>query len=166
MPDICVEGDSEVVLPADTVIFAVGQRPDLTDAFGVALGRGHRVVLAAEDSCATGTPGVFAAGDVVTGTVSVVTAIAGGRKAASEIDRHLGGDGLIDEVLAPPTERKAWIGREEGYAARRRCGDQAVEAERCLQCDLRLDIAPRKFWGEYASARSASGSASSGEERA
>jgi formate dehydrogenase beta subunit len=156
VPDICVQEDSEMVIPADTVIFAVGQKPDLSEGFGVRLGRGNRVALQTEDSCRTETPGVFAAGDAVTGTVSVVTAIAGGRRAASEIDVYLGGDGVIDEVLALPLERSAWIGREEGWAALGRCPDDAAEARRCLQCDLRLDIAPRKFWGEYGSTKAGS----------
>jgi NADPH-dependent glutamate synthase beta subunit-like oxidoreductase/ferredoxin/Pyruvate/2-oxoacid:ferredoxin oxidoreductase delta subunit len=155
VPDICVEEDSEVVISADTVIFAVGQKPDLTEDFGVKLGRGNRVVVEGEESCETGTPGVFAAGDAVTGTVSVVTAIAGGRRAATEIDLYLGGDGVIDEVLAPLVAKKPWLGRDEEYAARPRCPEEPGEAERCLQCDLRLEIAPQKFWGEYASAKTA-----------
>lgn len=157
VPEICVQEDSEMVIPADTVIFAVGQKPDLDEDFGVMLGRGNRVVVEAGDSCRTTIAGVFAAGDAVTGTMSVITAIAGGRKAAVEIDRYLGGDGAIDEMLAPSLEKSAWIGREEGWAARPRCPDEAAEAGRCLQCDLRLDISPRKFWGEYGSAKSGAG---------
>ena len=148
-PDLCVQADSEFVAAADTVIFAVGQTPALAAGFGVGLGRGGRVVVKGDDGVETGTLGIFAAGDVVTGTVSVVTAIAGGRKAAIAIDRFLGGDGAIDEQLAPVVARKSWIGREEGYAAIGRCADAEAEAGRCLQCDLRLDITPTKFWAEY-----------------
>jgi formate dehydrogenase beta subunit len=149
VPDICVEHDSEVMLPADTVILAVGQRADLTEDFGLKLGRGGRVAVLSEEGCATDIPGVFAAGDAVTGTLSVVTATAGGRKAASEIDLYLGGDGVIDEVLAPPPVKNPSLGREEGYAARPRCPEATEEAARCLQCDLRLDLTPVRFWGEY-----------------
>jgi formate dehydrogenase (NADP+) beta subunit len=149
VPTICVEQDSELILPADTVIFAVGQRPDLTGDFGVKLGRGNRVALAEGSVCATDTPGVFAAGDAVRGTTSVVTAVADGRAASSAIDLYLGGDGAIDEVLALVEPKKAWIGREEGYAARPRCAGEPDEAARCLQCDLRLEITSEKFWGEY-----------------
>ena len=153
VPDICVQEDSEFVVPADTVIFAVGQRPELDEGFGVELGRGSRVVVTEDGGVETGTAGVFAAGDAVSGTVSVITAIAAGRKAASAIDRYLGGDGVIDEQLAPEMAPAPCIGREEGYAARTRAEDAPVEAERCLQCDLRLQIAPTKFWGEYKSAK-------------
>jgi len=153
VPDICVQEDSEFVVPADTVIFAVGQRPGLDEGFGVELGRGNRVVVDRENGVQTAKDGVFAAGDAVSGTVSVITAIASGRTAASAIDRYLGGDGVIDEQLAPETVPTPCIGREEGYAARTRAEDPPVEAERCLQCDLRLQIAPTKFWGEYRSAK-------------
>jgi NADPH-dependent glutamate synthase beta subunit-like oxidoreductase len=152
-PDICAEEDSEFVVPADTVIFAVGQRPDLNADFGLELGRGNRVAVDVENGVETATPGVFAAGDAVSGTVSVVSAIAAGRRAASAIDRYLGGDGLIDERLAPDAAPTPCIGREEGYAVRTRSADAPVEAERCLQCDLRLQIAPTKFWGECKSVK-------------
>jgi formate dehydrogenase beta subunit len=157
MPEICAEDDSEVFISADTVILATGQKPELTEDFGLRLGRGNRVVLEAEDTCRTSVCGVFAAGDAVTGTVSVVTAIAGGRRAAAEIDLHLGGDGVIDEALAPPLEVSAWIGRDEGWATLPRCADETMEAGRCLQCDLRLEIAPKRFWGEYVATRPAGG---------
>ena len=153
VPDICVEQDSEFVVPADTVIFAVGQRPALDAGFGLELGRGNRVVVDVESGVETAAPGIFAAGDAVSGTLSVVTAIAGGRAAAAAIDRYLGGDGVIDEVLAPVVAKAPCIGREEGYAARGRSVDEPVEAERCLQCDLRLEISSTKFWGEYKSAK-------------
>ena len=131
--------------------------------------RGHiRVDYGAE----TSREGVFAAGDALTGAGSVISAIASGREAAMAVDRFLGGDGVIDEPLAPVEPLVRWIGREEDFASRRRsissCNeaedrwhdfrevlrtldeDTAVEeARRCLQCDLRLKITPVKFWGEY-----------------
>jgi hypothetical protein len=152
LPDICAVDGSDVVIPADTVIFAVGQRPALTPDFGVPLGRGNRAVVQDGD-CGTGIPGVFAAGDAVTGTISVVTAIAGGRRAAAAIDHYLGGDGVIDEALVPVATPAPWIGRDEGFATLARCADMPDEAGRCLQCDLRLQITPTKFWGEYDSGR-------------
>lgn len=153
VPTICVEEDSELVLPADTVIFAVGQRPDVTDDFGLRLGVGNRVALREGSTCATEAPGVYAAGDAVRGTTSVVTAIADGREVAETVDVYLSGDGVIDEVLAPLMPKQAWIGREEGYAGRPRCPGEPDEAGRCLQCDLRLEITPERFWGEYGQAK-------------
>ncbi len=167
---ILCEIGSEHVIPADTIVFAVGQRPDLTADFGLPLARGNRIV-ADPETLATSVPGIFAAGDVVIGTASVIEAIASGRRAASAIDRYLGGLGLIEETLAPVRPANPYIGRQEGFASvPRTCTDYApveqrdletlvdrgfgceaadCESGRCLQCDLRLGITRQKFWGEY-----------------
>ncbi len=164
------EENSEHVIACDTVIFAVGQSPDLSDAFGVELGRGNRVVV--DENYATNVDGVFAAGDVVSGTASVIQAIAEARKAVSAMDKYLGGDGDISEKLAPDQEADPWIGKIDGFDKikrqhtdmiddDKRCPGFALndygfneetahcEASRCLQCDLRLQLAPQKFWSDY-----------------
>jgi NADPH-dependent glutamate synthase beta subunit-like oxidoreductase/uncharacterized ferredoxin-like protein len=98
-----VKKGSEQIFKADTVIFAVGQHPAIPAQFGLAPGR--RMTLPVDpETLNVGREGVFAAGDVLIGTSSVIEAIASGRKAASSIDLHLGGLGIIDEVLAPPEE--------------------------------------------------------------
>lgn len=164
------EEGSEHVIECDTVIFAVGQIPDLEEGFGIELGRGNRITV--DESCMTSESGIFAAGDAVTGTASVIGAIAQARKAAGAIDQYLGGDGDIDESLAPEHEADPYIGYTQGFAGllrqqpecltpEERCKgfmlsdngftEEAAhcEAERCLQCDLRLQIAPQKFWSDY-----------------
>jgi NADPH-dependent 2,4-dienoyl-CoA reductase/sulfur reductase-like enzyme len=149
------EEGSECRIEADTVIFAVGQRPDIISEFGVTIGRGN--LIAVDDQYTTNMPGVFAAGDAVNGTASVVQAIAEARKAAACIDRFLGGDGNIEEVLAPVQEADDCIGTREGIAVLERQksyfdeNTAHCETERCLQCDLRLHLAPQKFWSDYAS---------------
>ncbi|MFC1976843.1 FAD-dependent oxidoreductase [Chloroflexota bacterium] len=158
---------SEHILPADTVIFAVGQVPELELIKGVSeiqTVRGRFVAINA-DTLATGKDGVFAAGDAVTGTTSVIQAIAAGRKAASSIDKYLGGDGEIDETLVDTEKANPYLGRQEGFADRLRVAmpslaiEQRInnftrvelgysetegidEAQRCLQCDLRCELAP------------------------
>jgi NADPH-dependent glutamate synthase beta subunit-like oxidoreductase len=94
-----VEG-SESILPADRVILAIGQRPQIPAQFGLTTGRGNTIAVDPY-TFDTSREGVFAAGDAVMGTSSVIEAIASGRKAASRIDLYLGGLGIIDEVLAP-----------------------------------------------------------------
>lgn len=97
---------SEHILQADTVIFAIGQRVDaaiVSEVNEIKISR-RRTIVVDPETLATGHPGVFAGGDVVTGPASVIEAIAAGRKAASSIDRYLGGDGLIDEILVAPEE--------------------------------------------------------------
>jgi NADPH-dependent glutamate synthase beta subunit-like oxidoreductase/formate hydrogenlyase subunit 6/NADH:ubiquinone oxidoreductase subunit I/ferredoxin len=168
-PQIQTVAGSEHTIPADTVIFAVGQRPLNVESFGLSTGRGNALLVDPE-TMETGRKGVFAAGDIVTGTISVIESIASGRKAAAAIDLSLGGDGDIAEVLAPVEEPNGWIGRTEGFAQLPRCHtgcapveqrsvsfvevEHTLDAEsacresnRCLRCDLRIGITEKKFWG-------------------
>ena len=145
------EPDSETCLTADTVIFATGQRPEADERFGLTLQRGNRIQ--AEDTV-TSMPMVFAAGDAVTGTASVVQAVAQGRRAAEQADRALGGNGDISEVLSEVVTNSPEVGRLEGFAALQRCEDCSGEsaqdeANRCLRCQLRLELEHVKYWNEY-----------------
>jgi NADPH-dependent glutamate synthase beta subunit-like oxidoreductase len=86
---------------ADHVILAIGQAADLgfvENKANITTSQGRIEVH--ETDFSTGEKGIFAGGDVVSGPDSIINAIAHGRKAASSIDRYLGGDGNIDEVLA------------------------------------------------------------------
>lgn len=171
------EEGSEHHIDADTVIFATGQRPDITEEAGLTLGRANSIVVKT-GSLATETEGVFAAGDVVYGTKSVIQAIASGRDAAMEIDKYLGGDGDISETLAPVQETDPKIGCIEKFGYQERKGPKVLsaderkdnfnmvdygicdsdicgEAGRCLQCDLRLQIHPSRLWTEYSNQKEA-----------
>jgi len=158
---------SEHILPADTVIFAVGQVPELELVEGVSdIKTVRRRTLEVDSTTlATGKESVFAAGDAVTGTTSVIEAIDAARKVASSIDMYLGGSGGIDETLVDPEKASPYLGREEGFADRPRQlmpdlpvkqrisnfakielgfdeAESTYEAKRCLQCDLRCEISP------------------------
>ena len=171
------EEGSEHHIDADTVIFATGQRPDITEDAGLTLGRANSIVVN-ENSLGTPTEGIFAAGDVVYGTKSVIQAIASGRDAAIEIDKYLGGDGDISETLAPEQNADPWIGKVEGFGSQESKGTEVVsaderkdnfnmvdfgicdadicgEASRCLQCDLRLQIHPSRLWTEFSDQKEA-----------
>ena len=87
----------------DSVITAVGQAPEGVETLGVGMTRENLVEID-PDTLATDRPGVFAGGDLVSGPASIIDAIAHGRKAAASIDRFLGGDGNIDQDLAPAEE--------------------------------------------------------------
>lgn len=161
---------SEEVFDVDTIIFAVGQNPGLTEACGLKLGIGN-TIYTTETGAMTSIEGVFACGDVVTGTKSVVEAVVAGRKAASEVDIYLGGDGNIDEVLFEHETPNPRLGAIEGFSQkerncseimesdlRRNCFDEVSkgigvngcsEAARCLQCDLRFQIKPSRSWTHY-----------------
>jgi NADPH-dependent glutamate synthase beta subunit-like oxidoreductase len=166
-----VDQNSRHVLEADTVIFAIGQRPEIPPDFGVEVGAGN-LITTDQYTYGASVEGVFAAGDAITGTSSVIKAAASGRKAATAIDRSLGGSGLFDEKTASGIDYQKCIGYEEGFAFRKRAEEALVpgperlksfgkvvrdmdektaeaECRRCLQCDLRLKITPVKFWGSY-----------------
>ena len=165
--------DSTYVIPCDSIVFAAGQVTGLTEDFGIELNKfGYPIDPATGASgYKTSVDGVFSAGDVITGTRFLIDAIAGGRDVAALMDQYLGGDGQIDETLA---QRSAdpYIGRIEGFAAIARsemgernaeerkgdfapvsegftCDQVSCESGRCLQCDLRLQLAPQKFWNDY-----------------
>ena len=98
---------SEFITELDTLVGAIGQRPDVPKDFKVETGRGNTIAVDAQMS--TSRKGVFSAGDCVTGPASVIGAIGGARKAASAIDKFLGGDGDISETLTSPDEATEWI---------------------------------------------------------
>lgn len=165
------EENSEHVIEADTVIFAVGQRTQISPEAGLELGRGNSIAVH-PGSLRTSVPGIYACGDAVYGTRTVIQAVADGRDAASEIDKALGGSGDISEVLAPVEMPDAFLGRIEGFGHQARqpevVRDSALrennfdavsfgladvgvrqEAGRCLQCDLRFTITPPRIWSDY-----------------
>jgi indolepyruvate ferredoxin oxidoreductase alpha subunit len=94
-----VEG-SERVVECESVIVAIGQRADTTFVGGEAKRTRWSTLVADPVTGATSQPGVFAAGDVVTGPQTVIHAIAAGQRAAYGVDRYLA-DGRW--VTAPPT---------------------------------------------------------------
>ncbi len=151
--------NSEYVETYDTVIASIGQRPQVPEGFGVKVGRGN-VIEADRETLATEIPGVYAGGDCQTGAASVIEAIAAGRVAATGIDKYLGGDGQIEEVLAPDQDRDApmtlatpedrVVPPEMEVTARIGNFDEVefklskttgeCEAQRCLMCDLMYDV--------------------------
>jgi NADPH-dependent glutamate synthase beta subunit-like oxidoreductase len=156
-PDIVI--GSEHIEPADTVIFAVGYLPDLSPLAGSRISSdGGRVIETDPETLETAQPGVFAAGDAATGPLSIIDAIATGRLAAEHIDRFLGGNGDISEILTSPLEAESVrpakkargnrlhrppklkpSERLKGFSLEELPMDpkEAVrEAQRCLRCDL------------------------------
>lgn len=142
--------NSESKQYTDTLIFATGQQPELSDNFGVELVKG--TFAKTNDKMLTSKEGVFACGDVTYGTKSVVQAIASGRDAAMNIDMYLGGDGDISEQFYERPKKNSHIGTKENFAKLKRKdifnnGFEATEeCGRCLQCDLRLDIQKVRYW--------------------
>ena len=88
--------DSKHVIACDTVIFSVGQRAGLAfipDDAGVGLTERKTIAINPNTFAAT-RPGVFAAGDSVSGTAFVIEAVNSGHKAAESILRYLRSENL------------------------------------------------------------------------
>jgi len=149
---------TETILECDVVIVAIGQVPStklLTWQDGPEI-TSWGTVKVDPQTMATRTQGIFAAGDCVTGGTTVIEAIAGGQRAAVNIDKFLGGSGRLpadagfafakpaEEELVAVAERQV----EKIVPIRQRKlnfhevvlgleKEQAIcEAKRCLRCDL------------------------------
>ncbi|MEI7530171.1 MAG: FAD-dependent oxidoreductase, partial [Elusimicrobiota bacterium] len=156
-----IEG-SNIVIKADKVMTAIGQRPAVPEGFALALDK-KCCIQADPETMATPRPGVFAGGDAVSGPASIIEAIQAGRKAAVSIDKYLGGKGVIDRAFIPAEEPPTALGRDEEFsgcegicmsclpAPKRKNNFNLVElgfkekeavaaAKRCLRCELRLRI--------------------------
>jgi formate hydrogenlyase subunit 6/NADH:ubiquinone oxidoreductase subunit I len=149
-------------LPADVIVFAIGQAPKLA---GIVAGSDllltERGLLPVDGSLmTTKVPGVFSCGEVVTGPGSAIASIASGHEAATSIHRFLCGDDLAaDRVYRPvpvyPSYQKVAVETVEN--ARRRVAmpeskgeerakdfrpvelgftrvEGRAEAARCLRC--------------------------------
>ena len=160
------DDNETIIIEADTVIIAIGQQSDLeflTDSPGI---RSSRGCITVDENTLEAGEGIFAGGDVVRQPGTVIDAIAAGRKAASAIDRHLGGDGNIDEVLCEvgPGDIFQRMETLEGFAKMKRTPVSVLdaderkdfqefhlgfdemsaleEAKRCLRCELRFLLPP------------------------
>jgi NADH-quinone oxidoreductase subunit F len=152
---------TENTIRADTVIFSVGQAPDLS--FLPADSKLERTrwetLVADGDTLSTNVPWIFAGGDFVTGPTNVIEAIASGRRAALSMDMFLRGRkgrprtwDLRPELregageTAEPSEAPRVKIRYLGASARTKGFGEAelsfteeearIEASRCLRCDL------------------------------
>ena len=100
-PDMDEIPGSEHIIPADLVIWAVGQGPDFSclPADGSIHTR-YPIGIVTDDEMMTSLPGVFCAGDVRRGmTFFVVDAIGEGHHVARCIDRYLSGEAGLREPI-------------------------------------------------------------------
>jgi len=156
---------SEYDVEYDAIIGAIGQVPVVPDGFNVKTGR-NSIIVANDKTLETSRKGVWAGGDAVTGPASVIGAIAAGRKAASSIDKYLGGSGNIEETLTNERRIGMCAGiTDEDFAKQKRVNmpmlpaekvvDNFIEVEtgleengaiaegqRCFQCGFRAQITP------------------------
>jgi len=127
-----VYDDAETVdVEADTVLLSVGQMADLSF-----LGDVSRLQVDPE-TCGTGTPGVFAAGDVAYGARLMIDAIASGKKAARGVYRFLTGHEIRQHETQLHVEIEDYQ-REAGYEGRRRAHIPIAPAQERLADPKRL----------------------------
>jgi len=155
---------SELTLELDTLIVAISEDSGV-DSITPARSSGIDVtdwntVQADDRTLATSRPGVFAAGDVVTGPNTIIQAVAAGKRAAAMIHQYVQGLELEPLVLRqmpteylPPVEvdseemagervetprasvdwrRRNFAEVEVGLSV----AEATREARRCLRCDL------------------------------
>jgi NADPH-dependent glutamate synthase beta subunit-like oxidoreductase len=157
-----IEG-SEFDMQADAVISAIGQRVEqhwLSELKDLDWTR-RDTIRVNSVTMETSRPGVFAAGDAVTGPATVVEAIGGGKRAANAIHRYL--SGIPQPTMPPVPVRRRRVTYTEVPATtkmalkhpemallnidRRRTTFQQVElgysenmvreeSRRCLRCDI------------------------------
>ncbi len=150
---------SEFMIPADRILAAVGQKADLSFVPPRSRTRLTEGTRLAADPATAMTPfaGVFAAGDAVTGPLTVIDAIASGHAAAESL-RHYLEEGRpaireqhpendapaelelpdtapVEAMRIRPELTAPAMGREFAEVERRFTGDEALaEARRCLRC--------------------------------
>lgn len=157
--------NSEFDIAADAVILAIGYMPDVEELKQDGLKVDSKGTIIVRDATGiTDVERVFAAGDVVTGPMSVVEAMASGRRAASAIHRYfrnMPGDLVdnrvslrsLDESVAkqiqtierqpmprlPVSERKSNFAEVDRGYSREHAGREAL---RCLNCGAGASVGP------------------------
>lgn len=154
---------SEYTLEFDTVIEAIGQRPDsvFLQNTSIDIAKGG-TIAANRRTLTTDMKGVFVGGDAFTGPATVVEAIASGQRAASSMKRYLRGEELsprVDRVddeqisvpAVPPTDeelqQRSRVTIKEISSIDKsapfkepvlpyNAKEAREEAGRCLRCDL------------------------------
>jgi NADPH-dependent glutamate synthase beta subunit-like oxidoreductase/NAD-dependent dihydropyrimidine dehydrogenase PreA subunit len=151
---------TEFTLKADRVVVSIGQKPNAValNIRNLAIGK-NTTITADPLTLETSIPGVFAGGDAVTGSNSVVMAMAAGLRAAESIDRYLKSHDLkkgrtiekpvpvkVDlENRKPTTYKRAHIpilpfSKRKGNYEETNLGLSGEiakrEAERCLNCTI------------------------------
>ena len=155
---------SDFDMEADQLIVAIGQSADERALIETLRHSSSGTIAVDPVTLRTKVKDVFAAGDIARGPGTVIEAIEAGRRAASSIDKFLGGDGVIETPFAEKSPGPSYSGRRErGFADRKRArtptlpvserfegfgevercftDDEAMqEASRCLQCDLEIRL--------------------------
>jgi len=162
---------SEFTMPADAVILAIGQAPDLTLLDGSQLKTRRNGAIEVDEETGRALDKIFAGGDAARGPETIIAACADGRRAAETLCKEFGVDFKTYEVTTPdltPDElatlkrnraRKVPQHKPESLPQDHRTGFDLVdatldesaaksEAARCLQCtsicDKCVEVCPNR----------------------
>jgi NADPH-dependent glutamate synthase beta subunit-like oxidoreductase len=156
--------NSTFSLYADEVICAVGQKVDLSFLEKAPIEAINNTIHANKSTLETSVPGIFAAGDAVTGPATAIEAIAAGLRAGASISQYLKREKITGEFISakadgvelpygikdyplkskrvgvsllPVSQRKENFDEVDiGYSEKK----AIKEAERCWHCDLINDF--------------------------
>jgi hypothetical protein len=155
-------------LPVDIVIPAIGQESDKLCILDARLETNRDSTLKVGPSLATTRPGVFAAGDAVSGPSSVIEAVAQGNRVAQEADIYLR-TGRQEKIRIPLEAHRpplTWSMEAHSETPRLRMSalpvaarqgsfrevelpaeesDIWTECRRCLRCDLERNESPSRL---------------------
>jgi hypothetical protein len=146
------------IIPCDTVIKAIGERPDslITKALGLETTQ-WKTIKVDPWTLQTSNPKVYAGGDYASGSANVATAMGSGKKAAKTIDQALTGQDRFEELwpkfeydwTVPPSgqggarnparllsvkeRRGTWIDVSPTFTE----WQAKAECLRCLRCDIK-----------------------------
>ena len=105
---------AEFILPCDTIISAIGQKPNADSITGMNVDK-QGMVITVKATGATNISGVYAGGDI-TNVDSVIAAIAAGKTAACSIDKQIAGKNAVLEYEPEyPVVSKETVLRRVGY---------------------------------------------------
>ncbi len=113
---------SEFSLEIDTLIVAMGQSPDLSfldEERELKIGEDNSIVVN-PITYVTSQPGIFAAGDVVKGSSSVIEAIAAGKRVAISINRYLKGEPLKENGEGEEVVSVEKVLKEKGFVEQKK----------------------------------------------
>ncbi len=126
---------SEFFIEGDFVISAVGQEPDLDylgeDKGGLDVSKWGLLVVNPE-TLQTNRPGIFAGGDVITGSATVIEAVEAGKRAAHYISMYLRGETLPTEWQEEPPMGENWIDIPKDEPVKKRLEVPALPVEKRL----------------------------------
>jgi NADH-quinone oxidoreductase subunit F len=165
-PVITIAG-SELLIKADSVIRAISEQPNLSllnAGYENVIGETGLILRDFENGVET-LPGLFAAGDVISGPQSIVAALASGRRAAANIHRYIqtgqvprrealqietvldtGVARGIEQLKRQPSHQRIPLQIEGNFdlLAEPFTEIQASqETERCLRCNHSIEIDPQ-----------------------